>query len=857
MPLSRAVCCGCPFVSFVICLFMAIEVTSIADQDPILSLRRIVQSLHSFIHDKPLSNRRLLLRSVCGLFAIALIMGGDSFLSSYKYYSRVIDARLASGYLTSRPGLYAAPRSIQAGQKLSRADLILALRRAGYVKSEGSNVWSGSFREADSGIEIRPNVNQANQTRSPIIAISFEGDNKVSALTEDGMPLDSFTLEPEVLSNDPLSKAGKRGSVRYSEIPPVLVHAILSTEDHRFFQHPGLDLFGIARALLRNAGDDRVGQGGSTITQQLVKNTYLSAERTLRRKYAEAMLAFALERRLSKEDIFALYCNEIYLGQRGAVAVRGVEEAARIYFGKELQDLSLSEAATIAGMIQGPMRFSPTQHAEAAQARRNLVLEGMARDGWITADQAAAILKEPLGVSTSSHSDNSLAPYFVDYVNRTSDSQFDASPASQRIYTTIDLDLQQLAEAALTRQLDRLDLSYKGRTPKPQAALVALDPKTGNVLAMVGGRDYAESQLNRATDARRQPGSTFKPFVYAAALEDGLSPVQTFSDTPREFLYDRNKTYRPANFGGGYSMRDVTMRTGLVKSLNVVTVDVALQTGLARIANLAERFGLPRPERYPSLALGTKEVTPLELAAAYAAFVNGGRRVQPRVISSVGEPPARHVSEDDSADSQVVSPTTAYMITNMLAAVVDHGTARAARDAVRGTAIAGKTGTSRDGWFVGYTPNLVCAVWIGFDDNEQLGLTGAEAALPAWTDFIKAAVELKPELGGRNFECPEGIKFVEIDADNGSLATLSCPHRELIAVTERLAPNVECFLHGNLPDSIGVGAGEVAERENPNEFVRAQHSRSPSRTTQETSSSALTRVDMDVRGKRTLVNDLR
>lgn len=858
MPLSRAVDCGWPFVSFVVCLFMAIELTSIACQEQNLSLRRLARSLHSFIYENPFSNRRLLLRSVCGFFAIALVIGGDSSLSSYKYYSRVIDARLASGYLTSRPGLYAAPRSVQAGEKLSRADLTIALRRAGYVKSEGSKVWSGSFRETDSGIEIRPNVNQANQTRSPIIAISFEGDNRISALTEDGIPLDSFTLEPEVLSNDPLSKAGKRESVRYSEIPSALVHAILSTEDHRFFQHPGLDLFGIARALLRNAGDDRVGQGGSTITQQLVKNTYLSPERTLQRKYAEAMLAFALERRLSKEDIFALYCNEIYLGQRGAVAVRGVEEAARIYFGKELQDLSLAEAATIAGMIQGPMRFSPTRHAEAAQARRNLVLEGMARDGWITADQATAILKEPVSVAASSHSDNSLAPYFVDYVNRTSDSQFDASPASQRIYTTIDLDLQQLAEAAVKQQLDRLDVSYKSRTPKPQAALVALDPKTGNVLAMVGGRDYAESQLNRATDARRQPGSTFKPFVYAAALEDGLSPVQTFSDTPREFVYDRNKTYRPANFGGGYSMRDVTMRTGLVKSLNVVTVDVALQTGLARIANLADRFGLPRPERYPSLALGTKEVTPLELAAAYAAFVNGGRRVVPKVISSIGEPPAKHVSEDDRADSQVVSPTTAYMITNMLAAVVDHGTARAARDAVRGTAIAGKTGTSRDGWFVGYTPNLVCVVWIGFDDNEQLGLTGAEAALPVWTDFIKAAVDLKPELGGRNFECPEGIKFVEIDADNGSLATLSCPHRELIAVTERLAPNVECFLHGNLPDSIGVGADQVAESVGTSE-VLTQHSRPPNRRPQENNSSPLpmTRVDVDARGRRTLTNAMR
>ena len=833
---------------------MSIEVTSIAEPRRNLSLPRFSRSFH-FVHDYPLSRRRLLLRFVCALFVIALIIGADALLGSYKYYSRIIDARLASGYLTSRPGLYAAPRSIQAGQKLSRADLAVALRRAGYVRSEGSNVWSGSFRESDSAVEIRPTANQA---RSPIITINFEGDNKISTLTEDGLPLDTFTLEPEVLSNDVLSKAGKRETVRFSEIPPVLVHAILSTEDHRFFQHSGVDLLGIGRALWRNAGDDRVGQGGSTITQQLVKNTYLSPERTLRRKYAEAMLAFALERRLSKEDIFALYCNEVYLGQRGAVAVRGVEEAARVYFGKELKDTSLGEAATIAGMIQGPMRFSPTQHTEATQARRNVVLDAMARDGWINAEQAAATAREPVVVSAAIKSEDSLAPYFVDCVNRTSGSQFDASPASQRIYTTIDLDLQQLAEAALKRQLDRLDVVYKDRAAKPQAALVAIDPKTGNVLAMVGGRDYAESQLNRATDARRQPGSTFKPFVYAAAMEDGMSPVQTFADSPREFVYDRNKTYRPANYGGGYSMRDVTMRTGLVKSLNVVTVDIALQTGLARIANLAERFGLPKPERYPSLALGTKEVTPLELAAAYAAFVNGGRRVVPKVISSVGEPPATHLSNDDNGESQVISPTTAYMITNMLEAVVDHGTARAARNALPGTSIAGKTGTSRDGWFVGYTPNLVCVVWIGFDDNQQLGLTGAEAALPAWTDFTRAAVELKPELGGRNFECPEGIKFVEIDADNGSLSTLYCPRRELIAVTERLAPNVECLLHGNLPDSIGVGTDQVAESESDDK-VLTQHSRSPNRSSPENNppSPTMTRVDVDARGRRTLVNDLR
>ena len=481
----------------------------------------------------------------------------------------------------------------------------------------------------------------------------------------------------------------------------------------------------------------------------------------------------------------------------------------------------------------------------------------MVRDGWIVADQAVAVSKEAVVVSTPTQLESSLAPYFVDQVNRVSDS-FDVSPASQKIYTTIDLDLQQLAEAALRKQLGRLDDVYKTRGVKHQAALVALDPRTGHVLAMVGGRDYAESQLNRATDARRQPGSTFKPFVYAAAIEDGMSPAQTFADTPREFVYDRNKTYRPANFGGGYSMRDVTMRTGLVKSLNVVTVDIALKTGLARIANLAQKFGLPRPERYPSLALGTEEVTPLELAAAYAAFVNGGRRVEPKVIASVGAPPATHLANDAGDDSQIISPTTAYMITNMLSAVVDHGTGRAARGAVSGTAIAGKTGTSRDGWFVGYSPNLVCVVWVGFDDNQQLGLTGAEAALPAWTDFMNAAVEAKPALGGGNFECPEGIKFVEIDADDGLLSTLSCPHRELIAVTDRLAPNLECFVHGNLPDSIVHENDDVGGLDQ-NQAVLAQERRAPSKLDAILSvpQLAATRVDVNAGGKRTLINAMR
>ena len=821
---------------------MFIEVTSVSDP------RASVATLARKLSRSYANTRKLAVRLVLVLSVIASAIGADVLFRSYSYHAQIIDARLASGYLTSRPGLYAAPRVLQAGQKLSREKLITALRRAGYLESNASNVWSGSFIVAGSDIEIRPGP--SDRRRPGLVRVSFAGD-EISEIRGDEMLLESFALEPEILANDLSSKGGKRELLSYSEIPEVMVQAILAIEDRRFFDHSGVDLAGLTRALLRNAGEERLGQGGSTITQQLIKNTYLSPEKTFRRKYAEAMLSVALERRLSKQDIFALYCNEIYLGQRGAVAVRGMKEAAKVFFGKELRDVNLSEAATLAGLIQSPARYSPLRHPDAARARRNTVLNAMQQNGWISAEQFKTVSAEPVIVSPPASVDNSLAPYFVDYVNRLAESEFDTSGQNERVYTTIDLELQEVAERALKKQLERLDTRYASRGLKPQAALVALDPHTGDVVAMVGGRNYAESQLNRATDAMRQPGSTFKPFVYAAAIEDGMSPVQMFMDAPKEFVYDRNKIYRPANYGGGYSMGEVTMRTGLVRSLNVVTVDIALQTGLARTANLAAKFGLPKPERYPSLALGTEEVTPLQLASAYAAFVNEGRQVHARAITSVGEPPAAHTMWP--ATEQVVSPATAYTITNMLAGVIERGTARKARGSVPGTAIAGKTGTSRDGWFVGYSPNLVCVVWIGFDDNQQLGLTGADAAMPAWVDFMNEAIALRPDLGGSNFECPEGIKFVEVDVATGLRSTLSCPLRELIAVTERTTPNLECYLHGNLPVQTSPFA---EESESITEFTTAQKS-SPRKNDTVLMNYRSTRVDVAANGQRTLVNDMR
>jgi penicillin-binding protein 1B len=737
----------------------------------------------------------------------------------YNDAASKIDGRLASGYLTSRAGMYAAPRVLRAGQNFSRERLVETLRRAGYVEESASDVWSGAFRTVEGAVEISPRriaAEHAPEGFTPeVVRVAFDRKGRINEITGDGVALDAFTLEPEALATDAATKTGTRATLAYADIPPVLVNAIRAIEDRRFFEHHGLDVTGIGRALLSWTGDaggsapER--QGGSTITQQLVKNTYLTPERTLARKFNEALLAAALERRLSKEDIFALYCNEIYLGQRGAFAVRGVKQAARVYFGKELRDLSLAEAATIAGMIQSPARYAPDRHAEASRARRNAVLASMLRDDSITSEEAQSASNEAVSVAPVDPALNATAPYFVDYVNRAVESRLQhaggagagetsADERSLRIYTTIDLELQQLAEAAVARQLAQLEKVYKKRGAQPQAALVALDPQTGHVLAMVGGRNYGESQLNRATDARRQPGSVFKPFVYAAAIESGISPVRLFTDAPRAFAFDRySPAYRPANYGGGYSMHDVTMRTALTKSLNVVTVDLAMQTGLPRVAALAESFGLQKAAAYPSLALGTSEATPLEIASAYTAFATGGTRTRASAMTRAVDGEGFQLFEEFLPSStRVVQPSTAYMITDMLTNVIADGTARAAHGMLKLSAVAGKTGTSRDGWFVGYTPNLVCVVWIGFDDNKQLGLTGAESALPVWSEFVRGAIELRPELGGAAFLRPEGVMSVDIDPATGQLASPSCPERERIAITPALAPTSECFTHQTL-----------------------------------------------------------
>jgi penicillin-binding protein 1B len=607
-----------------------------------------------------------------------------------------------------------------------------------------------------------------------------------------------------MISGNSAAKRDSINTLKFEQIPEVLRNAIIVTEDRRFFEHSGIDLRGIFRALQRNISDNEIRQGGSTITQQFVKNVFLSNEKTFGRKFSEMFLALALENKLSKEDIFALYCNEIYFGQHGAIGIHGVEQASRSYFGKKIENLSLAEAATLAAMIKSPHKYAPNRNLEESKARRNLVIQKLSEEGMISPADAEKAQGEQIVLAEPAKNEKSIAPYFVDAVMKEISGE-KLPERNLRVYTTIDPQLQEMAENSVNAQLVKLDKALAKKGSVPQAALVAIDPKNGHVLAMVGGRDYAVSQMNRATDARRQTGSTFKPFVYATALEQGKLPTSIVDDRPTAFAVDR-QPYKPANYGNSYAMHEISLKTALAKSSNVAAVEVALESGLNRVAGTAEKFGLSKPEAYPSMALGTEEVTPLELAAAYAAFANEGKRVNPVFVSQIVSGEGNSVYQNKNEGAPVVSPQTAYMITDMLGAVVERGTARAAKDSLgKDVAFVGKTGSSKDGWFVGYTPNLVCLVWIGFDENEDIGLTGGEAALPVWVDFMKKATEARPEFGGKAFPMPKGLIEVTIDPETGMLADEYCPQREKVVVPSKSFSNLMCLRHQPKTDVLYAG----------------------------------------------------
>jgi penicillin-binding protein 1B len=732
------------------------------------------------------------------LLSLSVIVLGFGFAYFYNYYASMVDSRIGSGFWHSRSGLYAAPARLAVGQRAMKHSVMDRLRRAGFVDGRNPEpIWNGGFVAEGDRIEIFPNP--ALVSESQPVEIVFAG-NKVKSIKQGGTEAEAYSIEPELLTGRTETKRAETPVLTYAQIPENLRNAIIAAEDQRFFSHFGIDLYGVARAFWTNLRHGDVKQGGSTITQQLVKNTFLSPEKSFQRKFAEAFLAVALERRMSKEQIFALYCNEIYLGQYGSSGVHGVEQAARAYFGKELDQISLAEAAAIAAMIKNPNRFAPNKNAEEARIRREQILEKLGEYGFALAGDVEVALNSTLELAPPKLKGNAVAPYFVDAATKELDSRFDGDYLNTnfniRVYTTIDTYLQNLAENAIANGLSKLRKTHTKTGQKIQASLVALDPQNGHILALVGGRDYSESQFNRATDAYRQPGSTFKPFVYATALEHGYTPISLFSDRPMEFKTRNSPVYQPANYGGSYSMTNITLKTALTKSSNVVAVETAVDVGLVNVADKAREFGFEKVEPYPSMALGTMETTPLQLATAYAVFANGGKRVEPTFIDRVlsGDDGVLYMAAPGS--EQVINEKTAYMITDMLEAVVDHGTARAAHGALgKDVIFAGKTGSSKDGWFVGYTPNLVTVVWVGIDGNEDIRSTGGETALPIWTDFMKAVVQTRPEYGGDAFPMPRGLTAVVVDPATGMLADTYCPMSEKVVLPTSAVSNIKCLLH--------------------------------------------------------------
>ncbi len=591
----------------------------------------------------------------------------------------------------------------------------------------------------------------------------------------------------------------KRRDVALAQIHPKLVQAVLAIEDRRFYDHPGIDPVAIVASVFDYAfGSKSYMRGGSTLTQQLVKNTFLTQERSARRKFQEWIMSIALERRLSKDEVLALYLNDVWLGQRGSFAIHGVPEAARLFFGKDVANVTLSEAATIAGVIQSPPRHSPFNNPERSRERRNVVLKAMADSGFIDAETAARASSEPLQVAARSLENE--APYFVDLVSQELHEKYKVSGAVD-VFTTLDLHLQKLAQDAVRDGLTRVDEILAKRKRQPaQAALVAIDPRTGEILALVGGRSYNQSQFNRAINANRQPGSVFKPFVFLAAFEHALAEGRT-DITPATVVIDEPTTWdfneqpwTPANYDGEYE-GPITLRRALALSRNIVTVKVAETAGYDEVAGLWRRVGAGTPPRpYPSIALGVFEATPLQVASAYTLFPNGGtiRPLKPilRIVSGGREIPVQTLPPRN-----VSRPDTTFLVTNMMRSVINEGTGAGARAAGFTHDAAGKSGTTndlRDAWFVGFTPELLTVVWVGLDDNQPVGLSGTQAALPIWTTFMMRALAGRPSIP---FAEPEGISFADIDRDTGKLATA-----ELSADLPRgLRPGVRA--DGDLPAS--------------------------------------------------------
>ena len=755
------------------------------------------------------------------------------FATGYYYvrFARLIDARLHRERDTVLPRVLARPLELRRGQSLTDRQLIDRLNDLGYAQ-RATAARPGEFAIGVGSIALIP---RAPELQGQIVRVVFQRQptanprgasrrptpprsaDRVLQLELAHRPTERLTIDAPVLTWLGGSERAKRRPVALSAIPDRMKQAVLAVEDRRFYDHPGVDPIGIVGAFLTNIrGKRSYLSGASTITQQVARNIFLpqifpgmtlqeAREKSPRRKLIELWVSLILTTRASKDAILEMYLNDMALGQRGSFGIVGVAEASRLFFGKDVSNVTLAEAATIAGVLQSPSALSPFNNPTRCRDRRNVVLHTMVDAGYLTREVAERASHEPLVVVPRAL--EAEAPYFVDFVGQTLNDQYPGltTTTDQRVdvHTTLDMHLQRIAQDAVRTGLTSVDqlLSRRRRKGKAEAALIAVDPATGEILAFVGGRSYNQSQYNRAVVSRRQPGSVFKPFVYLAAFERALAedrtdvtPASIVNDEPETFEFD-DQVWTPENYEGKYD-GPITLRHALAHSRNLATIHVAQQAGYARVSDLWKRLGVGNPPRpYPSIALGVFEATPYEIATAFTLFPNGGavRLLKPIVQITRG---GKDVTRQDSSEPRrIASPDTTFLVTNMMRSVLNEGTAASARANGFMLDAAGKTGTTndlRDAWFAGFTPELLTVVWVGFDDNQPIGLSGAQAALPIWTQFMKAALAGYPNAA---FEVPEGITFADIDPETGKRATPRCPRTFTEAFLSGTEPTQGCDLH--------------------------------------------------------------
>lgn len=737
---------------------------------------------------------------MAGLLALAL--AGFSYLQVRLRFGRPLwdhPSRIYSDSLALYPGL-----------ALHEGALEEELRVRGYRKVARAPSRPGEYRRNGRVFDIYLNTFSYPHEKVrgyPVeVHIGGGGVDRLGFL-ENRHRLDVVVLEPRLLGRFYGDLRESRSVVALKEIPEILRRAVIEVEDRHFMQHHGLDVRGMARALWQDLRAGDLVQGGSTITQQVVKNVLLGHQRTFARKVREALMAPLLERMLSKEEILEIYMNEIYMGQKGAVSIVGMGEAARFFFGRQVRGIDLPQAALLAGLIRSPGSYNPWKHPEAARKRRDQVLDLLRNRHVISPAQEREAKAQDLALADTTATEVPEAAYFLDLVRAQLQDQFGARALRReglRIFTTLDTRLQKAASAALSRGLEKLEaipaIAKRLRCDHLQGALVVMNPRTGAILGLAGGRNFAASPFNRAVDARRQIGSLFKPFVYLAAFEaarsgaaGGLTPASLLRDEPLSIRVGK-EVWRPTN--NDHRFRGpVSVRESLAKSINVPAVRAAQGVGIDRVADLAIACGLPADmPRVPALALGSAEASPLQVAVAFSTLAAEGFRPFPHTVRWVMAADGGSLGSQRQGPRRVVSSESAYLVVDLMREAIRSGTARRVGAAGLAGEVAGKTGTTngrRDAWFVGFTPDILAAVWVGFDDNHPLGMEGSQAALPIWLDLVQRVKAAQ----GHSFRPPEDVVFRWIDPATGGLATRRCPARVKAAFLAGSAPTTTCPAH--------------------------------------------------------------